>query len=383
MPFGTINRHFISEIELIMRKFMLGMASILLFSITGCGSSGSPTSIDSDSDSDTSTDTDESTGETELTGNVNTTLFDTSASNVEQVSCTLENGSTTTCYQLTFAANTVGDTEDTNTIGPYCPPTVDTPRSEAGVGIYDGSTNPGFQSLVDAAAAMDADGYDIIDADGNIRFSDLTQGSEEVGFSYCLSANFDSSMSVTFLIPVTPELRSEPYVIGTIDNVGIGVNGIPITGNPPSVTVTEAGVGGTGSGNIPALDLCGGHPDPSGYYHWHFIPQSINTVYTSDDYNYTEQYDVTCSNYHIEYDNPSAFSGFAKDGFPIYGAYDSVNDVDTNPDTVAALDECNGHNHETNEYPDGVYHYHALESGTPNYPPCLMGSFVERNLSVQ
>ncbi|MDO6804433.1 YHYH protein, partial [Wenyingzhuangia sp. 1_MG-2023] len=166
-----------------------------------------------------------------------------------------------------------------------------------------------------------------------------------------LSANFDSSLEVTFLIPVTPELRSEPYYFGTIDSIGMGVNGIPLTANPPSVTVAEAGVGGTGSGNIPALDLCGGHPDPSGYYHWHFIPQSINTVYAADDYNYTELYDISCNNIYIDYDNPSAFAGLAKDGFPLYGALDSVDGLDTEPATVAELDECNGHSHATNEYP--------------------------------
>lgn len=321
--------------------------------------------------------------DTSTVGNYKNELFDTSPLSEEEVSCTLENGSVTTCYQLTFAANTVGDTEDSGTVGPYCPPDINTYRSEAGVGIYDGDTNPGFQSLVDAAQGMDEDGYDIIDEDGNIRFSDLTQGSELEGFSYCLSASFDSTLEVTYLIPITPEFRDEASIIGTVDSMGVGINGIPIKGNPPSVTTVESGVGGTGSGNIPALDLCGGHPDPTGYYHWHFVPQSINTVYASDSYNYTEQYGITCTNSMIEYDNPSAFAGLAKDGFPIYGAYDSVDDVDTVPNNVATVDECNGHHHATTDFTDGVYHYHALESGAPNIPSCLMGSFVERDFEIQ
>jgi hypothetical protein len=354
----------------------LSLVLLCALNIGGCGSS------DSTTDTSTDTEVEVDTG-TESSGNYQSYLFDTAAIAEDEVECTLENGSTTTCYELTFSANTVGDTEGAGTVGPYCPPDINTYRSESGVGIYDGTTNPGFQSLVDAAISMDADGYDIVDEDGNIRFSDLSQGSEEAGFSYCLSANFDSSLELTYLIPVTPELRSEPYVLGTIDSMGVGVNGVPIKANPPSVTVVEDGVGGTGSGNIPSLDLCGGHPDPSGYYHWHFIPQSINTVYESDEYNYTEQYNMTCSNSLIEYDNPASFAGLAKDGYPIYGAYDSVDDIDTTPDTVAMVDECNGHTHETTEFPDGVYHYHALEGGAPNLPSCLMGSFVSRDVSVR
>jgi hypothetical protein len=347
--------------------------------MTGCGSDDTTTS-NVEVVSETETDTELSTS---TSGNYKSALFDTAPLSEEQVSCELENGSTTTCYLLTFASNTVGDTEGDGTIGPYCPPTIDTLRSESGVGIYDGTTTPGFQSLVDAAIAMDTDGYDIVDEEGNIRSSDLTQGSEVEGFSYCLSANFDSTLTVSYLIPVTPQLRTEAYVLGTIDSLGVDINGIPIKANPPSVTVAEEGVGGTGSGNIPALDLCGGHADPAGYYHWHFIPQSINTVYASENYNYTESYDMTCSNSFIDFDTPSAFAGLAKDGFPIYGAYDLVDDVDTQPADVLAVDECNGHEHVTPEFPDGVYHYHALEGEAPNLPSCLKGSFVERDVRVR
>ena len=361
------------------KKNTIALSSVLLLTLMlgGCGSDD-----DSDTTDDTSTTTESSTV-ADATGNYKSALFDTATLSEELVDCTLENGSSTTCYQLTFNSNTVGDTEGEGTIGPYCPDSITTARSESGLGVYDGATNPGFQSLVDAAQGMDSDGYDIVDEDGNIRISNLTQGSEEEGFSYCLSAGFDSTLEVTFLIPVTPELRSEPYELGTIDSLGVGINGVPLTANPPSVTVAEAGVGGTGSGNIPALDQCGGHPDPSGYYHWHFIPQSINTVYESEDYDFTEQYGISCSNSFIDYDEPTSFAGLAKDGYPIYGAYDSVDAVDTLPDTVATVDECNGHSHTTDEFPDGVYHYHALEGGAPNLPPCLMGSFVDRSVTVE
>lgn len=349
-----------------------------IFSVTlvGCGGSSDDTSVvdEVSVDDDTQDDSADDTVDDEISTYYNVDLFTVLPLTENEVSCTLENGSETTCYELTFAANTVGDTEGEGTVGPYCPDSISTPRIEAGLGVYDGETNPGFQSLVDAAQGMDADGYDIVDEDGNIR-----SGGGGGDFSYCLSMAFDSSLTVTYLIPVTPEFRSEAYYIPTVGSIGLGINGIPIKGDPPSVTTAEAGIGGTGSGNIPALDHCGGHADPAGYYHWHFIPQSINTVFDAPEYNYTNLYGISCTNTYIEYEDHAAFAGLAKDGFPIYAAYDLIDGTNTLPAEVATTDECNGHTHATEEFPDGAYHYHALETGAPTVPVCLMGSYVDRN----
>lgn len=339
----------------------------------GGGSSGSDDANDMDGDDDGI--------DTATQGNFDATrsLFSLDLTNDNRVSCTLENGSTTTCYELTFTANGAGDTEGTGTIGPFCPETIFDLRSETGVGVYDGDTNPGFQSLVDAVQNMDDDGYEIVDDAGNVN--QIGGGN---GNSACLEMQIDTTLSITYLIPLTPELRDEPYDIATIESIGFGLTGVPYKGHPPGVAIAEAGIGGAGSGSIPALDLCGGHVDPFGYYHWHFVPQSINTVLESNVFNFTDDFDMTCSNSNIAYDAPSAFAGLAKDGFPIYGAYDSISGADTAPDITATVDECNGHNHATDEFPDGVYHYHALADGAPNVPECLVGSFVERNdFSVQ
>lgn len=83
------------------------------------------------------------------------------------VDCTLENGSSTSCYRLVFSSNPVAD-------GPYCPETID---DIGGVGIYDGATNPGFQVLKRSLwEAMEADGYDIVDDEGNITIEDPGAG---------------------------------------------------------------------------------------------------------------------------------------------------------------------------------------------------------------
>lgn len=93
------------------------------------------------------------------------------------------------------------DTEGEGTVGPYCLDSITTPRNEAGFGVYDGNTTPGFQPLVDAAIAMDADGYDIVNEDGTINVSDLTSRGEQ-GLSYYLEAPFDLTLELTFLIPI-------------------------------------------------------------------------------------------------------------------------------------------------------------------------------------
>lgn len=308
----------------------------------------------------------------------NSAFFSSDLISESQVSCTLENGATTTCYQLRFAANGAGSSEGNNTIGPFCPENIEVARKDAGLGIYDGPSNPGFQSLVDAVQNMDADGYDIVDDNGNVN----TVGGGP-GSSACLEMPMDTGLEVTYLVPVTPQVRSAPYQISTIESIGFGVTGVPYKGHPPGVTVAEAGVNGSGSGSIPALDHCGGHVDPAGYYHWHFVPQSMNTVLSADQYRYQQDNEISCSNAIIAYDQPSSFAGLSKDGFPIYGAYDAVDNVDTPPNELAVVDECNGHSHATTEFSEGIYHYHALAGGAPNVPTCLRGSFVQRDFSIQ
>ena len=360
------------------RLITITTLSIVALLVAGCSSSDD----DSNANQSENVDIDESpSGDTsEVLGNFDSSMFGDALQSVEQVDCTLESGTSTTCMQLTFTSNPVGDTEGNGTVGPYCPDSITTPRNEAGFGVYDGSTTPGFQPLVDAAIAMDADGFDIVNEDGSINVSDLT--AEEPGLSYCLEAAFGETTELTFLIPITPEIRSEPWQVGTVASVAVGVSGVPVKGYTPSVTTVEDGVGGTGSGNIPSLDHCGGHPDPAGYYHWHLVPQGTNVVLASETYNFTEDFGITCSNSNVAFDAPSSFAGLAKDGYPIYGPFDDVDSIDTQPGDVATLDVCNGHSHVNEEFPDGVYHYHALQDSAPNIPTCLTGSFVEQDFLV-
>jgi len=272
----------------------------------------------------------------------------------ERVSCTLEDGSTGDCYQITFSSNPVAS-------GPFCPETIE---DIGGLGIYDGATNPGFQVLkAELFSAMEADGFDIIDEEtGAIRFDDFNSGEVDQDFSYCLDAFPDNDLSLTFLIPAVPILASANNDIDPVELIGVSIDGVPINGAPPSVATGNPMM----IGNIPSLDPCGGHHDPAGYYHWHFVAETMNQVL--DEF---EIDDVSCTL--VEQVSGTKLIGFAKDGFPIYAYEEIPND----------LDDCGGRTATTTDFPDGVYHYVASNTDAPNVPICLKGVAAISNFRIQ
>ena len=348
---------------------------LLIFSTVALVACGSGSSSNSDPE-DNNNSNDNSGGDTidyESQGNFDSELFSTDLISDERVSCTLNDGTVTTCYELTFNVNGVGSTEGAGTVGPFCPAKISTPRSQSGFGFYDGRTNPGFQLILDAVKSMEYDNEEwdsIVDGDGNINTDGMAGAA-------CLSMPFNNNQTITYLVPVVAQEAAEPWQVTQIQSIGFGVYGVPYKGNPPSVIERE--------GRIPSLDHCGGHSDPVGYYHWHFIPQSMNLVLGSEKYDFTATDGIECQNSYIVdanwgSPNPSAFAGLAKDGYPIYGALDWTGTANTEP---TDLDECNGHTHATDDFPDSVYHYHAFREEAPNHPKCLMGLFVEDDWTLE
>ena len=107
------------------------------------------------------------------------------------------------------------------------------------------------------------------------------------------------------------------------------------------------------------MDSCNGHPSPHplAQYHYHGLPMCV-----------TAQVD--------QMNGPSHIIGIAFDGFPIYGDRD-INGKAIDPKT---LDECNGIDSPTPEFPNGIYHYVMLDvptvqstlrclHGKPGQPP--------------
>lgn len=281
-------------------------------------------------------------------------LFDSDLFTVSPTmeSCTLDNGSTTECYRVSF-------TNYQESTGPFCPETVD---DIGGVGIYDGATNPGFQVLKrELWESMENDGWDILDDAGNVN------ANAGPGAASCLEMGLQD-LTISFLIPAEPQMLDAPNVIDVVELYGVALyDGMPLTGHPPSVTDGPPMPGASGGG-IPSLDPCGGHADPAGYWHWHFTPENTQSVL--DSFGITE---VSCT------DIPQRVEGlvgFAKDGYPIYAPL-------ADGAVPTGLDECNGVFGVTPEYPDGVYHYYALNEEAPNLPTCIMGASVRNPMSVE
>jgi len=285
-------------------------------------------------------------------------------------SCTLDDGTTTTCHELSFNANRVrnGNALINDELGPFCPSGVTT--TDGGVGVYDGNSGPGFQNLNQRLwNNMVADGFDIINESNNtVCIQDPGAGNDPAlaAFcdAYCLEASADDSLIITFLIPVSPVNNGSITTVGTVEPVGVSLDGVPITGSPPSVV-------NFGNGNIPSIDHCGGHHDPSGYYHWHAIAESADAMHEANG----TSGQADCSARITQ--NSTALGGYARDGYPIYGYQDNINGTVSTPNN---LDSCSGHTGATTDFPEGIYHYHA-SLDAPNLPTCITGASVNQRQS--
>ena len=95
------------------------------------------------------------------------------------------------------------------------------------------------------------------------------------------------------------------------------------------------------------LDRCCGHPSPRSQYHYHKYPVCVKSPWADDGAGH------------------SPLIGFAHDGFPVYGPYESAGmlakDATANP-----LNEFNLH-----EDPERGPHYHV----TPGHFPHIIGGF--------
>ena len=278
----------------------------------------------------------------------------------ETITSTLEDGTSAECYQITFSSNPVDN-------GPYCPETI---NDVAGMGFYDGATNPGLRVFAaDLLNDIEADGYDMVNDDGTVNVFDFTSGNPSSDRSYCLEAAADDDLQLTFIIPATPKLATSNNVINEVELIGLSLDGVPINGDPPSA-ISGPAMGGPGGGgteiNFPSLDPCGGHHDPAGYYHWHFIPEVTNQVLTANGIT-----EISCTK--VTQTTGVTLAGFAKDGFPIYAYADEPTD----------LDDCGGRTEATTEYPDGTYHYVASTTSAANVPKCLKGVAANNSFSYQ
>lgn len=261
------------------------------------------------------------------------------------VDCTLEDGTASSCYKITV--NYMPKDLD---IGPFCPATL----NDAG-GIWDWTGVNAKLYRVDGAflGMLDELGYSFFDEDGTVHTVDIATERPTVDHA-CINVSADESVEITMLLPVTPVMAGSPSPLGTVSKVGVALDGVPIFSDAPSIQQT---------GHMPALDTCGGHIDPGGWYHWHATSTDIETVFEK------QGVAADCA---LDQDSAALF-GYAFDGHAMYGS------TEADGAEVTGLDACNGHIGAT---PTGeIYHYHATDE-FPNLPACLVGVQAVGNFST-
>ncbi len=159
--------------------------------------------------------------------------------------------------------------------------------------------------------------------------------------------NSISEQSITLTLPANPLIAAQPTCIG--GEVGIMLSGV--------VIFNAFDAAGRDAGAHEVQDSCDGHPQQSGFYHYH---------------NLSDCFQDTAAGH-------SALMGYAFDGFGIFGYYGEDGSELTNAD----LDECHGHTHviEWDGQQVEMYHYHATHE-FPYTVGCFKGTPTVRALSA-
>ncbi|MHA6323685.1 YHYH protein [Roseivivax sp. CAU 1753] len=254
----------------------------------------------------------------------------------EIVACTLEDGAQTQCHQIT-----VGYLPDGLEIGPFCPATLD---DAGGIWEWTGENAGLYRIDGDFLRMLDGLGYRFFDDDGKVYSVDNATERPTVDHA-CINVSVDESVEITMLLPVEPVMADTPTDLGVVSKIGVALEGVPIFADAPPIQVT---------GHMPALDTCGGHVDPGGWYHWHGTSTDVETVFEAQD---------VAADCALEQDARAQF-GYAFDGFAMFGS------LETDGSVPSELDACGGHVGKTAA--GEIYHYHASDD-FPNLPACLVG----------
>ncbi|MEH6741637.1 MAG: hypothetical protein V7695_24245, partial [Sulfitobacter sp.] len=179
--------------------------------------------------------------------------FETTAFTEEPsiVDCILANGEQSTCYEIT-----VNYLPEGLEIGPFCPRHL---SDEGGIWNWTGENAKLYRIDENFLRMLDDLGYRFFDEDGTVHVVDIATQQPSVDHA-CINVSPAKDVAISMLLPVNPVTADQPTPLGTVGKVGVALNGVPIFSDAPSIQQT---------GHMPALDTCGGHIDPGGWYHWH------------------------------------------------------------------------------------------------------------------
>ncbi|MFT3881367.1 MAG: YHYH protein [Gemmatales bacterium] len=151
------------------------------------------------------------------------------------------------------------------------------------------------------------------------------------------------AQKMRFKLPIVPKIADSITRV-PMGPIGVAVNGV-VFFNP----FEAGGMNAVQGYRSEWLDSCCGHPQQSGVYHYHKYPSCVKSPFPDDGHQHSPPI------------------GFAWDGYPVYGPYES--------DGVEAklltgdnkLDVCNGHFDA-----ERGYHYHV----TPEKFPYVIGGYA-------
>ena len=146
----------------------------------------------------------------------------------------------------------------------------------------------------------------------------------------------------TFRLPLEPRLATQITRL-PMGPIGVALNGV-VFFNP----FEQGGMNAVEGYSEVWLDSCCGHPQQTGVYHYHKYPTCVKSPFPDDGTRH------------------SPVIGFAFDGFPIHGPYESEGVMAKDVEGSRALDACNGHSDV-----DRGYHYHV----TPGRFPYVIGGY--------
>ena len=146
----------------------------------------------------------------------------------------------------------------------------------------------------------------------------------------------------TFRLPLKP-VRNRQITQLPMGPIGVALNGV-VFFNP----FERGGMNAVEGYSQEWLDSCCGHPEMRGVYHYHKFPSCLKSPFPDDGKRH------------------SPVIGFAFDGYPIYGPYESESVMAKDLSGKDKLDACNGHT-------DGERGYHYLV--TPGKFPYIIGGY--------
>lgn len=147
----------------------------------------------------------------------------------------------------------------------------------------------------------------------------------------------------TFRLPLVPKLA------GSITRLPMGPIGVALNGVVFFNPFEQGGMNAVEGYSEVWLDSCCGHPQQTGVYHYHKYPSCVKSPFADDGKQH------------------SPVVGFAFDGFPVYGPYETADLMAMNIKDDQALDACNGHQDDVRGY-----HYHV----SPGRFPYIIGGYA-------